>query len=323
MAIVIIGAGSWGTTLSGMFNPEIPVKLWCRSPELVASTRKALKSVAGTEHATITVEPAFSSPLTASDIVVIAVPSAHITEVARRIKSSCQPPYPPIVTASKGLERTTFRTTSQLINAVLPEASVAVLSGPNISKEIAAGRPAKAVLGCEDVHVLLSLSNALSSSRLHLDMTRDKVDVELCAAMKGVFAIGAGVIAERRMGANFMGLLLTYGLKEIAELSRFLKISTEHVFGVAGLGDLVATCFSPDSRNYRLGQLLASGTTMKEALAKVEAVVEGAITATAVAEMAALRLRLPLFAAIAAVVENPSEETIAHFEHVLLDYPGK
>src|SRR5690606_5869578 len=84
MAIVIIGAGSWGTTLSGMFNPEIPVKLWCRSPELVASTRKALKSVAGTEHATITVEPAFSSPLTASDIVVIAVPSAHITEVARR-----------------------------------------------------------------------------------------------------------------------------------------------------------------------------------------------------------------------------------------------
>ncbi len=322
MSIVIIGAGSWGTTLAGLFNPKHPVRLWCRSAELVEPTRQILKKTAGTERGTITVESSFSSPLSGDDIVVVAVPSANITELAAKIKQTCKPPFPVIVTASKGLERTTFRTTSQLISAVLPEATVAVLSGPNISKEIAAGRPAKAVLGCEDVNCLLMLAGALSSDRLHLDMTRDKVDIELCAAMKGVFAIGAGVIAERKMGANFMGLLLTFGLREISDLSRFLKISTEHVFGVAGLGDLVATCFSPDSRNFRLGQMLASGLTIKEALGKIEAVTEGAMTATAVTEMAALRLRLPLFAAIAGIVENPSEAAFQRFERVLLEYPG-
>jgi glycerol-3-phosphate dehydrogenase (NAD(P)+) len=320
--IIIIGGGSWGTTLSGLFNPAYPVRLWCESAKFVESTREAVNRVAGTDRLSITVEPSFSSPISSDDMVVVAVPSALVSQIARQLRDACPQPCPPIISVSKGLERHTFNTPSQLISAVLPEASVAVISGPNISKEIAAGRPAKAVLGCEDVHVLLKLAHALSSDRLHLDMTRDKVDVELCASMKGVFAIGAGVIAERKMGANFMGLLLTYGLREISELSKFLKISTEHVFGIAGLGDLVATCFSPDSRNYRLGELLGGGASLEEALAKISAVSEGAMTAKAVTEMAALRLRLPLFAAIASIVENPSEATLQKFEHVLLDYPG-
>lgn len=323
MSIIIVGSGSWGTTLAGLFNPRLPVRLWCRSSDLLAPTGDALKGIAGTERASILVEVAFTDPAPGeADILVMAVPSAHVTEVAEQIRERCQPPYPIIVTASKGLERTTFRTTSQIIADVLPGAVVAVLSGPNISKEIAGGRPAKAVLGCDDVHKLLALTNALSSDRLHLDVTRDVVDVELCAAMKGVFAIGAGFIHQRRLGANFMGLLLTYGLREISELSRFLKISTEHVLGVAGLGDLVATCFSPDSRNYRLGQLLAGGTTLEQALAQMESVVEGATTAKAVTEMAALRLRLPLFAAIAGLVERADEAACQRFERVLLDYPG-
>lgn len=322
MSIIIIGAGNWGTTLAGLFNPEHPTRLWCKSADLIEPTRALLRKTAGADRRSITVEAAFSSPLASTDTVIVAVPSAAISEVAKRIKETAGPHYPVLVTAAKGLERGSFRTTSQMISAVIPEAVVAVLSGPNISKEIAAGQCAKAVLGCEDVHSLLKLAGILASDRLHLDMTRDKVDVELCAAMKGVFAIGAGVIAQRQLGANFMGLLLTYGLKEIVELSKFLKISTEHVFGVAGLGDLVATCFSLDSRNVRLGQMLAGGTSVSEALEKVEQVVEGAMTARAVAEMAALRLRLPLFAAIAALVENASDETLAHFEKTLLEYPG-
>lgn len=323
MSIVIVGAGSWGTTLAGMFNPQQAIRLWCRSADLVDAARAMMTKVAGGNRANLKIEAAFTGPPPCSDdIIVMAVPSDHVMEVASQIREQCSPPYPIIVTAAKGLERTTFRTTSQLIADALPGCTVAVLSGPNISKEIAAGRPAKAVLGCDNVHKLLALTNALSSERLHLDVTRDIVDVELCAAMKGVFAIGAGVINQRKMGANFMGLLLTYGLKEISELSRFLKISTEHVFGIAGLGDLVATCFSPDSRNYRLGQLLASNTTLEQALSQMESVVEGATTAKAVTEMAALRLRLPLFAAIAAIVETADEKAFARFERVLLDYPG-
>jgi glycerol-3-phosphate dehydrogenase (NAD(P)+) len=211
---------------------------------------------------------------------------------------------------------------SQVIRAILPEAKVAVLSGPTIAREISEGRPAKLVLGCDDVHLLLHLARVLRSDRLHLDMTRDTVDVELCAAMKGVFAIGSGVIAGRNLGCNYLGLLLTYGLREIRDLARFLGISSAHVFGVAGLGDLVTTCFSHDSRNYRLGELLAKGVPLKEALHRVEMVVEGAMTAAAVSEMAALRLQVPLFAAIARIVEEPSEAAFQHFERVLMDYPG-
>jgi glycerol-3-phosphate dehydrogenase (NAD(P)+) len=322
MGLVIIGTGSWGTTLAGLVNAEPPLRMWCESESLVRPTRDQLKQVAGGQRPGVRIEPAFSSPLSAEDIVLLVVPSSQIAGVARQIRDAVEPPYPVIVTASKGLERATFRTMSQVISATLPEATVAVLSGPTIAKEIAAGRPAKAVLGCEDVHVLLHLARVLGSDRFHLDTTRDKVDVELCAAMKGVFAIGAGVIDARKMGCNYLGLMLTFGLREIAEVARFLGISTVHVFGVAGLGDMVATCFSPDSRNFRLGRLLAGGVPLDKALAEVGMVVEGTMTAAAVSEMAALRLRVPLFAAIAGIVEDPSEAALERFEQVLLDYPS-
>lgn len=322
MSIVIIGSGAWGTTLAGLVNPAEPIRLWCQSEELVVPARRALKKVAAADRPSTVVEVAFSSPLGAEDVVLLVVPSSQIASVAEQIGAHCRSPYPPIVTASKGLERATFRTMSQVIRAILPEAKVAVLSGPTIAREIAEGRPAKLVLGCDDVHLLLHLARVLRSERLHLDMTRDMVDVELCAAMKGVFAIGSGVIAGRDLGCNYLGLLLTYGLREIRDLARFLGISSAHVFGVAGLGDLVTTCFSHDSRNYRLGELLAKGVGLKEALQRVEMVVEGAMTAAAVSEMAALRLQVPLFAAIARIVEEPSESAFEHFERVLMDYPG-
>ena len=323
MRIVIIGTGNWGSTLAGLVNPEVPPCMWCETAELVAPTRKLLEKITAARQAPVTVEPAFSSALAVADIIVLALPSSQITPVAQRIRAEIEgSDYPPVVTASKGLERATFRTMSQVISAILPEATVAVLSGPNIAKEVASGRPAKAMLGCEDVNVLLALAEALGSPRFHLDMTRDKVDVELCAAMKGVFAIGAGVVDARKMGCNFMGLMLTFGLREISEVARFLGISTAHVFGIAGLGDLVATCSSRDSRNYRLGQLLATNVPLEEALAKVGMVVEGAMAASAVSEMAALRLRVPLFAAIAGIVEHPGEAAIERFEQVLLEYPS-
>jgi|GEM_PF-487471 len=322
MSIIIMGTGNWGATLAGLTNPEIPVRLWCETEKFLTPTRDRLKEIAGAQRSSTVVETVFSSPLTKDDIVLVVVPSSQIKPVAQQIRDHGEPPYPVIVTASKGLERATFRTMSQVISAIIPEATVAVLSGPNIASEIAAGRPAKAVLGCEDIHILLRVAKTLRSDRFHLEMTRDTVDVELCAAMKGVFAIGAGVIAARNMGCNFMGLLMAAGLHEISEIGRFLGISTDHVFGVAGLGDLVATCFSSDSRNFRLGQLLAQNVSLKDALKEVHMVVEGAMTAAAVAEMGTLRLHLPLFAAIAAIVENPGESTIQQFERTLLDYPN-
>ncbi|NLX12951.1 MAG: hypothetical protein GXY44_04750 [Phycisphaerales bacterium] len=322
MRTVIIGSGNWGITLAGLVNPQRPILLWAQNSEFARIAQKDLVHVAGTSTRKITVEPAFVSALTPDDIVVLVVPSSQIAPVSEQLRTKSKPPYPTIVTASKGLERATFRTMSQVISAIIPEATVAVLSGPTIAREIAEGQPAKAVIGCEDVHTLLKLAKALSSERFHLDMTRDKVDVELCAAMKGVFAVGAGVVTERRMGCNYMGLMLTFGLREIAEIARFLGISTAHVFGVAGMGDLVATCFSPDSRNYQLGQLLARGVPLQQALTEVRMVVEGAMTAAAVSEMAALRLRVPLFSAIAGIVENPDEAAFKRFEQTLLEYPG-
>jgi len=321
MGVVIIGTGNWGSTLAGVVNPKQPVRMWCESADWIDRTKEYLKEVVGADRPGITVEVAFSSKLSADDVAIIVVPSSQIAAVAEQIKQVGKP-YPILVTASKGLERKTFRTMSQVMQEVLPDATVAVLSGPNIAKEIADGRPAKAVIGCENVTALLHTAKALRSDRLWLDMTRDTVDLELCAAMKGVFAIGAGVIMQRKMGANFMGLMMTFGLREIAEVGKFLGVSSAHIFGITGLGDLVGTCFSPDSRNYRLGELLAAGVPLQEALDRVGMVVEGAMTASAVSEMAVLRLPVPLFTAIAQIVEQPGEESIRKFERTLLEYPG-
>jgi len=199
MSIVIIGSGAWGTTLAGLVNPAEQIRLWCQNADLVAPARRALKKVAAADRSSTVVEVAFSSPLQPEDVVLLGVPSSQIASVAEQIGTHCRSPYPSIITASKGLERATFRTMSQVIRTILPEAKVAVLSGPTIAREISEGRPAKLVLGCDDVHLLLHLARVLRSDRLHLDMTRDTVDVELCAAMKGVFAIGSGVIAGRNL----------------------------------------------------------------------------------------------------------------------------
>ena len=323
MSVIIIGTGNWGSTLAGLINPEQPLRMWCQDEAWVERTRGLLSHVTGGQRGGIEVEVAFTTSLSPDDVVLMVLPSSQVANVGRRLRSEVNgPPYPTIVTASKGLERETFRTMSRVISAIIPEATVAVLSGPNIAREIADGLPAKAMLGCEDVNVLLRLARVLGSPRFRLEMTRDTVDLELCAAMKGVFAIGAGVITGRRLGANFMGLLMTYGMREIREIGTFLGISANHVYGIAGLGDLVATCFSPDSRNYRLGELLARGTPLQRALDEVHMVVEGAMTASAVSEMAALRLPVPLFSAIARVIESPGEEAIKLFERTLLDYPG-
>ncbi len=321
MGVVIIGTGNWGSTLAGLVNPQQPLRMWCESAAWISRTRDHLAAVAGANRPGITIELAFSTPLTADDVVLVVVPSSQVDSVSQRLKQA-GPPYPVIVTASKGLERETFRTMSQVIKSIIPEATVAVLSGPNIAKEIADGRPAKALIGCENVTALLRAARSLRSDRFRLDMTRDTVDLELCAAMKGVFAIGAGVIAQRKMGANFVGLLMTFGLREIAEVGKFLGISSSHVFGITGLGDLVTTCFSPDSRNFRLGELLAANVPLQESLDRVGMVVEGAMTASTVSEMAVLRLPVPLFSAIARIVEQPGEASIREFEQTLLEYPG-
>ncbi len=322
MQVVIIGAGNWGTTLVGLINPAVPVRLWCEDDDWVARARERLASVAGADREGVTVETMFATKLTADDIVVLVLPSAVVAKVAEQIRERLDPPYPIIVTASKGLSRQTFRTMSGVISDIIPEATVAVISGPNIANEIADGRPAKAMLGCHNLKALIKVAKALSSERFRLSMTRDTRDLELCGVMKGVFAIGAGVIAGKKLGVNFMGLLLTHGLQEILEVGKFIGIHPEHVFGIAGLGDLVATCFSPDSRNYRLGELLAAGVPLAEALDRVGMVVEGAMTAATVAELGALHIRVPLFIAIAAIIERPSDAAFAEFERILLEYPG-
>lgn len=322
MNIVIIGAGSWGTALAGLVNSDQSIRLWCRSESSLSEVRGKLERTAGVAQRNVVVEPLFSSSLSADDIVILAVPSAQMTTIVQQLSQQLTPPYPLIVSAAKGQQRSTFRTMSQVVNECMPEAMVAVLSGPNIAKEIAAGQPAKAVLGCTDVKSLVRLAGAVASDRFYLEMTRDVIDVELCAAMKGVFAIGAGIIVQRDWGTNFMGLLIAYGLQEISRVAGFLGISTNHVYGVAGVGDLVATCFSRDSRNFRLGYRLSEGETLEQALADVKMVAEGAMEAELITEMMSLRIKLPLFEALARIVQNPTQESFHNFKRILLEYPA-
>ncbi len=227
-----------------------------------------------------------------------------------------------VVSASKGLEQPGFKTNSCVLREELPHCKIGAISGPTIAREVGQGMPAKAVLAAYDVETLTQIKCALDNPVLKFELSLRVVEVEFCAALKGVIAIGAGIADGLNLGKNFMGLLLTYGMQEFMELGRFLGISTHQMLGIAGLGDLITTCWSTNSRNHRFGCLLAKKVPVKQALSEVGMVVEGIRVAKDVAQLVNLNVQVEIFNAIAAVIDEPSDETLAAFVKVVSEYRG-
>jgi glycerol-3-phosphate dehydrogenase (NAD(P)+) len=292
-SIAVIGSGAWGTTLALLSaNKGTATTLWEHNPE------RAAKMQARRENTMFL--PGFRFPdrlrvtadireaVRGKDMLVLATPSQRMRENVRLVA-----PYlgkeTLLVSASKGIEIGSLKRMTEIIAEELPHAAarVAALSGPNISREVAEGKPTAAVMAAYDQDVAVRARTLLSTLRFRIYTANDVVGVELGGALKNIIAIGAGFNDGMGYGENARAAFMTRGLAEIARLGIAAGAHPLTFSGLTGIGDLIATCVSPLSRNRRLGQRLAAGEKLPDILASTHEVAEGVSTTRAALQLAA------------------------------------
>ncbi|MGH9154203.1 MAG: NAD(P)H-dependent glycerol-3-phosphate dehydrogenase [Acidimicrobiales bacterium] len=306
--VAVLGAGSWGTTMAAMATSSAPTVLWARRPELAR--------VVGAEHhnpdylgdgalppalvATADLEEAVSG----ASLVVMAVPShgfRAILEGAARFVAAGTP----IVSLTKGLEQGSLKRMTEVIAEVAPGRPAGVLTGPNLAGEIFAGQPAASVVALEDEGLAAEVQGLLSTPTFRLYTNPDVVGCEVAGAVKNVTAIAAGMGDGMGFGDNTKAALVTRGLAEISRLGAALGGHPLTFSGLAGMGDLVATCISRHSRNRHVGEQLGRGRSPDDVLAGTRMVAEGVKTSLVVLELAAkVGVEMPIAEQVVAVLHR-------------------
>lgn len=305
--VAVLGAGAWGTALALVAaRAGRTVRLWSRDPETVAEIGEE-----GTNAAflgDIRLDPGLfattdaAAALTNADMVILAVPAQVTREVAREF-AALVPKGIPVVSAAKGLEHGTHATMTGVIAAELPQAIPAVLSGPSFATDVARRLPTAVTVAAADDAVAAAICRALSSSSFRPYASHDLVGVEIGGALKNVLAIASGIVAGRGLGASAQAALTARGFAELSRLARALGAEAETLMGLSGLGDLVLTATSPQSRNFSLGMSLGAGGSVVELTRRGTKLAEGVHTAAVAVEFAAMHgVELPITAAVADVV---------------------
>jgi glycerol-3-phosphate dehydrogenase (NAD(P)+) len=278
LKVVVVGAGSWGTTFAALLEDV--------GHDVVVAGRRA------------PFVPIADAPVAEADLVCVAVPSRAFKEVAASLPGNA-----PRLILTKGLDPATGNRLSQVVEG----APVAVLSGPNHAEEIALGLPAAAVLASADEELAESIQHAIMSPRFRVYVNSDLVGVELCAAAKNVMALAAGAVDGLGLGDNAKAALISRGLAEMTRLGEACGARSETFAGLAGMGDLIVTCWSRHSRNRRAGELIARGASPQEAVAEIGMVVEGLTTAPVLRDLAhRLGIELPITEGACAVLGGAS-----------------
>ncbi|MBA2537306.1 MAG: NAD(P)-dependent glycerol-3-phosphate dehydrogenase [Actinobacteria bacterium] len=301
MRIVVIGGGSWGSAFASLLaEQEHEVVLACRDAEqarVIEQTGRNPRYVPNADLRRIRARPLAAAPVAEAELLVIAVPSRAFREVVSAIPEG----KAPVLSLVKGLDPES----GERLSRVVPGRSVAVLSGPNHAEEIADGLPAAAVIACEDEKLGVRLQHAVISPRFRVYVNTDLVGVELCAAAKNVIALGAGAADGLGMGDNAKAALITRGLAEMARLGDACGARPETFSGLAGMGDLVVTCWSHHSRNRRAGELIAHGVSAAAAQADIAMAIEGITTAPVLRDLARrLGIELPITESVCEVLEG-------------------
>jgi glycerol-3-phosphate dehydrogenase (NAD(P)+) len=236
--------------------------------------------------------------------VLFVAPAQHVRALAREMRASLRPAQP-VVMCAKGIEQSTGQMMGDVLAAELPEVTPAVLSGPSFASDVARGLPAALTIACAEETLGRQLAERLGCSTFRLYWTNDVVGVELGGALKNVLAIAAGIVDGQGLGASAHAALVTRGFAEMRRLGKALGAKPETLIGLSGLGDLILTCGSPQSRNMSLGRALGRGETLSHALAGKLAVTEGVYTATAVRRIAAEKgIEMPICAAVCDVIDG-------------------
>jgi glycerol-3-phosphate dehydrogenase (NAD(P)+) len=295
--ISVLGAGSWGTALSLLLAEKgYDISLWAWDPDQAEVIRRTGENpfLPGFRiPANVQVSTSISESVDGADVVVFVIISSGASEVATKL-GSCIPHGITVVSATKGLNSDTGLTISQTLAAALPrENRVCAISGPNLAVEVARGVPTATVAACKDELVAKDIQNLLMSPNLRVYTNTDIIGVELAGALKNVIAIGAGIGDGLGFGDNTKAALLTRGLAEITRLGMKIGAQQSTFMGLAGIGDLMATCASPLSRNHRVGLGLGQGRKLADVIAEIGQVAEGVPTTRAAHNLAA-KLNVPM-----------------------------
>jgi glycerol-3-phosphate dehydrogenase (NAD(P)+) len=290
MKIVVVGAGSWGTAFARLLADRgHEVTLACRNAEqalAIAKTGRNPRYLDTVSLHGIAAAPIPEAPIEGTDLVVLALPSRAFGSVVRALPGAA-----PVLSLTKGLDPETGDRLSTLVTG----RPVAVLSGPNMAEEVAEGLPSAAVIASDDEELARQLQEAINSLAFRVYVNPDLVGVELCAAAKNVIALAAGGVDGLGLGDNAKAALITRGLAEMARLGGAAGGRPETFSGLAGMGDLVVTCWSRHGRNRHAGELIARGATAAEAAAEIGQVVEGLTTAPVLRDLSRrLDIELPI-----------------------------
>ena len=235
-----------------------------------------------------------------ADIILNVVATSGTRSVCENLKISGIKSEQILVNASKGIELPSLMRMSEVIKDVLPDQTLAILSGPTLAKEVLAGKPTAACVACEDIKVAEFVQKACNvPNRFRLYTNSDVIGVELGGSLKNVIAIASGFAHEMQLGDNCAGTLLTRGMAEIVRVSINLGANPSTLYGLSGMGDLIATCSSPMSRNYTVGKFLGQGKKIDDILRELGSVAEGVKTSKAICELAKkLGIEVPVSNAI-------------------------
>lgn len=321
----VIGAGAWGTALALVCaRAGLNVVLQAREPDVVESITERRVNEAFLPGVVlddaISVTPDLSG-LSECDLV-LAVPPAQFMRSTLRDYAPHHRAGAPIVLCSKGIERGSLKLMTEVLAETIPDAPAAVLSGPSFAADVSKGLPTAVTLACEDAGLGEALMETLSGPAFRPYLATDLIGAEVGGAIKNVLAIACGLSEGRRLGKSAHAALITRGFAEMTRLGVALGGEPETVAGLCGLGDLVLTCSSPQSRNMSLGLALGEGQTIEQALAGKRSVAEGYESAPAVRELARrVGVEMPICEATAALLAG--ETTVDAMIEALLSRPLK
>lgn len=289
LRVLVLGGGSWGTTVANLAAHNGPATLWARDEATVASINsehRNLRYLPDYElHSRLTATSDLASAVRDTDLLVMGVPTGAFRATCEAIAPILRP-WVPVLSLAKGFEPDTKMRMTQIVEEVLPDRPVGVLTGPNLAKEIMAGNPTAAVVAISDQNIASRLQQVFSTPTFRVFLHHDVVGCELGGALKNVYAIAAGTVEGRGLGDNARSALITRGLAELIDLGTKMGGEALTLAGLAGMGDLLATCISPQSRNSTVGRRLGEGATMEQILDEMDQVAEGVKAAKVVHELA-------------------------------------
>ena len=308
--ISVLCGGSWGTTTASVISRQCNAVLWARDAQIVAELNQAHPPTRylrdATLHPKLTATTALNVAVEHADAVLIAVPSSHFREVLMNALPD-MPRDIPVISLSKGLEKGSRMRMTEIIRDVSPPSLPGVLTGPHLARESVAGQAAASVLALEAHDAALALQPTLNNGLFRVYTNQDVIGCELGGVLKNIIAIAVGMGEGLGAGDNTRAALITRGLAEMSRLGEALGGKAETFAGLAGMGDMIATCTSPQSRNRHVGMELAKGRSIEDIIDSMHMVAEGVKSAPTVIELAREKgISLPISEDVYSVITGES-----------------